>query len=159
MPVAEQLSFHFPTTPRREVEVKCLVCDRPFHRPEWYVKTGSLRLNFCSPSCRDRWSSEIPKAGPEAVILNGRPEYRGGDWDVTALRIRERDGYTCQVCGITEKDLGKQLDVHHIIPYRLFQSNLEANRPSNLIAVCHSCHIKLEAEGERTLPLFTKQEP
>jgi DEAD/DEAH box helicase domain-containing protein len=50
--------------------------------------------------------------------------------------------------------LGRQLDVHHLIPYTSFKSNLEANKLENLVSLCPACHPKLEARLRRELPLF-----
>jgi predicted HNH restriction endonuclease len=58
------------------------------------------------------------------------------------------------MCGITEEEHGRQLDVHHKVPFRLFDSPIEANRLSNLISVCPSCHKKLEDSGRADMPLF-----
>jgi predicted HNH restriction endonuclease len=43
-------------------------------------------------------------------------------------------------CGITSKELGKEMDVHHIIPFRLFDSDEQANKMNNLVSLCPSCH-------------------
>lgn len=76
---------------------------------------------------------------------------RGQSWQGQRRKARERDGYRCQCCGITEAELGKQLSVHHRRPYRYFTSHLEANALDNLISSCQSCHMKLE-HGKITLP-------
>ncbi|MBI2505585.1 MAG: HNH endonuclease [Candidatus Latescibacteria bacterium] len=55
---------------------------------------------------------------------------------------------------MTEEELGRQLDVHHKIPYANFKSNLEANKLEHLTSVCPACHTKLEAQLRRELPLF-----
>lgn len=51
-------------------------------------------------------------------------------------QIRARDHYTCQMCGCSQLENGKQLDVHHI-DYN--KKNLDW---SNLITLCKSCHMK-----------------
>jgi len=51
-------------------------------------------------------------------------------------KIRYRDNYTCQDCGITERQTEKALHIHHI---DFDKSN---NKPNNLIALCASCHGK-----------------
>ena len=50
--------------------------------------------------------------------------------------IRERDNFTCQLCG----KKNHILDIHHIIPYRITQNN----NPKNLISLCKSCHAKID---------------
>ena len=46
--------------------------------------------------------------------------------------IRERDNYTCQLCGEHPA-----FDVDHIIPYHISKDNSE----SNLRVLCHSCNL------------------
>jgi len=52
------------------------------------------------------------------------------------LQIRQRDNFTCQECGFTEKKLGYKLRIHHI------DYNKKNNKPKNLISLCKSCHSK-----------------
>ena len=49
----------------------------------------------------------------------------------TKKAIRERDNYTCQLCGKYPS-----FDVHHI------DYNKENNEPENLITLCKNCHTK-----------------
>jgi len=50
--------------------------------------------------------------------------------------IRMRDGYTCQLCGMSENENMRALACHHI------DYNKENTMPNNLIALCKSCHTK-----------------
>jgi len=50
--------------------------------------------------------------------------------------IRIRDNHTCQLCGVAENTLRRQLSVHHI------NYNKEDLSPCNLISLCDSCHSK-----------------
>lgn len=71
--------------------------------------------------------------------------YRGSDWGEMRRAALERDGFSCQHCGSSQKTP----DVHHIIPYRL----LGTNELHNLVSLCKSCH----ASAERNLsPLFER---
>ena len=110
-----------------------------------------MTLHFCNAQCRRNWAEEMPSF---EVKLDGRPGRRGANWEVQARQARQRDGFRCQECGLSEEELGRQLDVHHKIPYSSFKSNLEANKLENLISVCPACHVKLEAQLRRDLPLF-----
>jgi len=62
------------------------------------------------------------------------------DWtDLLKDSIRQRDDYTCQICGIHQDELQgfhKKLAVHHI---DYDKKNLN---PENLITLCHNCHGK-----------------
>ena len=54
--------------------------------------------------------------------------------------IRKRDNYTCQNCGMTEKQLQgyhKKHDIHHI------DYNKKNYKKSNLISLCKSCNAKV----------------
>jgi len=62
---------------------------------------------------------------------------------VQAPLARQRDNYTCQRCGITEDELGRALDVHHI------DDDKENNEQSNLLSLCHSCHSIREVEDRK----------
>jgi DEAD/DEAH box helicase domain-containing protein len=112
-----------------------------------------LNLKFCSKGCRAAWESGRDD-GPERVHLRGRPNRRGGNWRLQADRARKRDGFCCQVCGITEEALGRRLDVHHRVPARTYRLASESNQLENLVTVCPSCHKRLEERGRQELPLF-----
>lgn len=61
----------------------------------------------------------------------------GVEFDSTLKeQVRFRDKYKCQVCGCTQLENGRQLDCHHI------DYNKKNNILNNLIALCHSCHMK-----------------
>ena len=61
----------------------------------------------------------------------------GPDWTETLReQIRERDGRVCQLCGIHESERDEKLNVHHI------DYSKTNHAPSNLIALCRSCHTK-----------------
>ena len=64
-------------------------------------------------------------------------DYRaiGGFNEIIKNKVRERDGFKCQVCG---KDT--DLHIHHIIPRRMGGSH-DLN---NLILLCSSCHMAIE---------------
>lgn len=53
-------------------------------------------------------------------------------------RIKERDGYMCTQCGLSESEsqvkYGQELSVHHK------DEDKENNDPDNLTTVCKGCH-------------------
>jgi 5-methylcytosine-specific restriction endonuclease McrA len=132
--------------------VRCRQCRKSFKHPVWYAEEG-LRLFFCGAACRRKWERDIGTPHVR-VRLTGRPKHRGGNWDAIVERIRQRDGHRCRGCGADEAVLPRRLDVHHRIPVRLFSSSSEANREENLVAVCPSCHARMEELGRRDLSLF-----
>jgi len=65
--------------------------------------------------------------------------------------IRQRDNYTCQLCGIHQDELkgwNRKLDVHH---KDYDKDNLD---PDNLITLCRSCHIKTNTNREYWIDYF-----
>ncbi len=82
-------------------------------------------------------------------VWRGDANDYGPRWNQIREQVRARDGYRCQACGAQEQ--GRTLDVHHKIPFRAFRGtdgrvNLaEANRLDNLVALCHTCHRRVEA--------------
>lgn len=128
---------------------RCSHCGRPVDVPAWLANEG-LKLHFCDDRCRSQWK----RPGDEHVSLGGREQFRGGNWGTQAARARARDGYRCTQCDVSEELLGRQLDVHHVVPFRLFPSADRANRLSNLTSLCPSCHKSRETEGHSRFPLF-----
>lgn len=75
-------------------------------------------------------------------LWSNAPNDYGPGWANIRAMVRERDRFTCQVCGIVERD--RAHDVHHITPFRQFSSAEQANRLENLITLCPSCHRQAE---------------
>lgn len=57
-------------------------------------------------------------------------------WERLRLKIIERDGGRCNVCGI----FPQRIEVHHITPWRISHDDSE----ENLMAVCCPCHRRLD---------------
>jgi 5-methylcytosine-specific restriction endonuclease McrA len=94
----------------------------------------------------------------------GNPMWNGGEvptswygknWRRQRARAKQRDKHTCQQCGITEKDYGRTLEVHHIKPFACFSNQKQANYLKNLVTLCHRCHSIAEQKAKaRNLPRF-----
>jgi len=94
------------------------------------------------------WCYVAEEVSPDMEVLD-----HGPNWAVQRQRARERDHYTCQVCGATEASLGREHDVHHVRPFREFSyiagvndNYLQANELSNLVTLCRSCHSKVNGD-------------
>ena len=74
-------------------------------------------------------------------ILNKRPS-QVKLYKKLKEEVRERDNQTCQICGKSKIENGKNLDVHHI------DYNKENINIDNLIALCASCHVKTNSNRE-----------
>lgn len=94
---------------------------------------------------------ELAEAIYDVVPDDGGALRYGPDWPQTRQRVLERDGHECRECGMSndthEKRRGHGLHVHHIQPLREFEEVEEANRLENLVALCASCHQRLEGES------------
>ncbi len=70
--------------------------------------------------------------GPRNHRWKGGEFPYGPFWRTQRKRVRARDNYTCQLCGITEEELEHRLSVHHIRPFR----ESGDNTMENLICLC-----------------------
>ncbi|MDZ5811545.1 HNH endonuclease [Halorubrum sp. AD140] len=79
--------------------------------------------------------------------------YYGSMWPDAREKAKEKDGYECRNCGMTESEhyevYGHDLHVHHVRPFRTFDDPEIAHRLSNLMTVCCSCHKSLEANPQK----------
>lgn len=119
-------------------------------------KSRADRNSFCSTRCEYDWMSANMKGDNNPAWQGGYEAYYGPNWLQQRRNARRRDNYTCQRCGLKEADHYRQLDVHHIIPFRVFgvQNFLQANKLSNLVTLCNTCHVVVEHEqGTRPNPI------
>ena len=75
----------------------------------------------------------------------GNRNYRGPHWHTQRKMALERDGYSCQSCGMHDKEHNQKYDyglhVHHIISRDQFlEDDPDQNDLSNLVTLCHQCH-------------------
>ncbi len=105
--------------------------------------------NFCGRECFAKWRSSSDWTGANNPSwLGGHSEYRGENWSRQRSAARERDNDTCQRCGVN----GHSFPVHHIRPFHLFDTYLDANRLENLVTLCPPCHGLTEAEFWQSNP-------
>jgi len=125
------------------------------HSNEW-KKNQSIRIKNNNPmhniNTAQKLSRTLIDKGTNAGENNnnwkgGRTKYRGANWHKQRKKALERDNYKCQVCGVLQEDMNRELTIHHIIPYHEGGTNdLE-----NLITVCMSCHFTIEPRGHKRL--------
>ena len=134
-----------PSNPRwKRVDVSCAYCDTIIHIVPSQIKDkGNF---FCDSKCYGKWISENKNGKNANAWRGGQKKWRGPNWQAQRKLALERDNYKCQHCGITQKKLGRFLDVHHIVPFRLFGISryVEANDLLNLICLCQQCHMQAE---------------
>jgi 5-methylcytosine-specific restriction endonuclease McrA len=108
-----------------------------------------------SESLKGRFSGEKnPMYGKR---LEDSPGWKGGksfepytlDWTKSLkISIRERDHYTCKICG--EKQGDRAFSIHHI-DYDKTNCN-----PDNLVALCVNCHTKTNYNRDFWKEYFNK---
>jgi len=81
----------------------------------------------------------------EAILGEKNPAWEGGKSflpypsefnSLLKRKIKERDNYKCQLCGVPEEECEISLSIHHI-DYE--KQNCKDN---NLISLCNNCHLK-----------------
>lgn len=132
---------------------KCNNCSKALYR----VESRLRNLNFCSYECMGEFYGKSQMfAGENSGTWNGGKEkYYGENWQYQRRKVRKRDNYTCQKCGITEDEYGQELSVHHIMPFVIFDSHIDANKDENLTSVCEPCHRKIHS-GDNHPSKFSK---
>lgn len=130
--------------------IKCDFCGKEIEK--YPSQIDEYQHHFCSQECHYKWMKEngVMRGEKNPSWKGGFVFFYGSDWHEQRRRALERDNYTCQICGKTKDEIGKEPSVHHIKPLREFkegngQVNYEkANKLSNLISLCPSCHQKVE---------------
>lgn len=98
-------------------------------------------------SRRDRWADEGEE---DPTYAEFHSEASG--WPEARQAAKERDGYQCVICGLSEQEQagrddlwGAGLHGHHIRPAATFEQPEEAHDLSNLATLCAECHRKADA--------------
>ena len=75
-------------------------------------------------------------------------EYGRGFDSSLKEQVRFRDNYKCQLCGCSQLENGRQLDVHHI------DYNKHNNISTNLVSLCIGCHSKTSSKRKSWTKYF-----
>ena len=141
-----------------------------FRKRQWYSGTvleqAPLEMPPSDLQTTGYWitiSEETVTALENDGLWTNTPNDYGPEWPRIRERVRARDEYRCQVCGV--KEGARQHDVHHKIPFRQFfrpglndpdfgEAGLSparrtellarANQLDNLVTLCPECHHKTE---------------
>ena len=122
------------------------------HSPESIEKTRQAHIGKpLSPETRAKISkSHIGKCAGEKSHLwrggTGDERHSVGFTETLKRQIRERDGFSCFICGAGEN--GKTHSVHHI------DYDKTHHDPSNLVTLCVSCHSKTNLRREAWIGYF-----
>jgi len=70
--------------------------------------------------------------------------YYGANWGEVRTTVLNEYGHECERCSMTSKEHKEKFDrglhIHHITPFRKFDSKEKANRKENLKPLCSICH-------------------
>jgi len=126
-------------------ELSCEICGKTVERYQSNVND----VVVCGEACRREWLSE-------SFIGEGHPNWNGGNdepygtgWNAVRRRALDRDDHQCVRCGTTADDIGRNPDVHHIVPVRSFiesddHAKTDAHFLDNVVSLCISCHRKAD---------------
>lgn len=78
----------------------------------------------------------------EKNLWGSDPNVYGPNWQTLRQKIILRDANVCRGCG--NRFESSKLHVHHLVPFRNFESPVLANQASNLVSLCAACHRKAE---------------
>lgn len=128
------------------MRVRCDVCNEVVCRHPSNV-TGEVVV--CSNQCRREWLSEAFSGDSHPNWAGGGNEAYGPGWNRVRRAALERDDYECVNCGKTKAEIGRNPDVHHIVPVRLFEAHDEltvgdAHHLDNVVCLCVTCHRRAE---------------
>ena len=139
----------------KTVTMECEECGQEYERHA----SNADGSRFCSEDCMFEYADRTNAYDTEwkAEVTWDR-EHRGEDvnrgvhWDTQKELALSRDGRLCQECGFEEDSSRFQwveLEVHHIVPARLFENPDYAHALPNLITLCSRCHGKWESTFRR----------
>jgi len=129
-----------------KLELECAACKATVER---YPSDVTGEVAVCGRDCLSDWLSE-------EFTGEGHPNWEGGDignygpgWNRVRREALQRDGHECVVCGTAKADLGRNPDVHHVVPVRVFDASEgmsveDAHRLDNVVTLCPPCHRKAD---------------
>lgn len=126
------------------VEVECDSCGQK----DTYYPSKADGRRCCSFECwNELYSDEYSGENSPFWKENNEGRY-GGSWEQRREGIVERDGFECRKCGMSREDhrdvYGFDIHVHHIVPKRKFDQDIDAHKDENLVTLCAQCHYNVE---------------
>lgn len=99
----------------KQITQTCIECGKAFTTYPARVQKQS-RGKFCSKKCMAVWQSKNICGENHPSWIDGRSflPYCSKFNNKLKEMVRRRDNHVCQLCGLSEKENGKKLDVHHI---------------------------------------------
>lgn len=131
--------------PESRIKKVCLNCKKDFITLYKYRKH-----KFCSNLCVGEYhSGKRNAAWMGGVSFEPYPSKFNGK---LKRKIKKRDNYICQLCGIPEQECLVKHSVHHI------DYNKNNCEEINLITLCNSCHLKTNINRKKWQGLLLKKQ-
>jgi len=132
---------------RNQTEEDCAWCGEIVRvSPSQQESMGDYSLDhrFCDKNCESEWKRLHWRGEDHPSYDGGHESDYGSNWLAQRRATLERDGYECQLCGMSRDEhydeYGFDLDVHHRISISAFDVTEDANELSNLVTACRDCH-------------------
>lgn len=117
------------------------------HTPETRAKIGDSHRGERSVNWGKRFSAEHCRKISEALRDGTAITSYSAGWTASFRRaIRERDNYTCRLCGLQQTD--EAFAVHHI------DYDKSHGDPLNLLTLCRGCHAKTNGNRRQWTAFF-----
>lgn len=139
-------SEHIKNKTKTPVILKCSICGKEFSVPPCH---GVGRKKYCSYRCRN-----LSKTAEKCAWWKGGISFEPYPvgWNSNFKKqIRERDKNKCRICGKTDIENGRKLDVHHK-DYNKKNISIE-----NLISLCRNCHVKTNSNRNFWIEKFNEK--
>ena len=136
---------------RRGAWFACQVCEQPFWRKPFAIKSGENR--FCSRICYFKWQRGKKKDLSNRRPYSGKenPNWKGGitpenqklrnskEYTRWRQQVFERDNWICQKCGKrSKKNVYLEIHAHHMKPFAVFpELRFSLDNGLTLCAECH----------------------
>jgi predicted DNA-binding protein YlxM (UPF0122 family) len=145
-PMFGKLGKEAPNWKGGSIIITCFYCGENIQKEKCNIKEH----NFCDQKCFHKWESI-------AFVEEGNPNYINGKsrepypllFNIQLKdKIRVRDNFVCQLCGVPELECNKRLAVHHIDYNKI---NCKEN---NLISLCIKCNSKVNKNRNHWKNIF-----
>ncbi|MFB6104637.1 MAG: HNH endonuclease [Halobacteriaceae archaeon] len=125
-----------------KVDVECEICGESIER---FPSEITSEVTVCSEDCQAKWLSAAFEGEGHPNWAGGPSSSYGTGWNRVRTEALQRDGYACQICGKDKAAIGRNPDVHHIVPVRWFRNEdgfeeRDAHTLENVVSLCVSCH-------------------
>lgn len=114
---------------------------------------------FCNHSCQAKWQSDVRqgihegKDNPNWVGGVDLSKYYQQSFRENRIKAQIRAQGRCEHPTCDKTPENRAFDVHHIVPFRLFDDVTEGNDMDNLIVLCRGHHQELEPSAKLTEPM------